>query len=63
MDFDEPIHGKPTGAASLVLELLDDLSVFELKERLEILQAEISRTEKAIESKEVGQSDADKLFR
>ncbi|TDI58501.1 MAG: DUF1192 domain-containing protein [Alphaproteobacteria bacterium] len=63
MDFDEPIHGKPTGAASLVLELLDDLSVFELKERLEILQAEIARTEKAIESKEVGQSDADKLFR
>ena len=63
MDFDEPIHGKPTGAASLVSELLDDLSVFELKERIEILQAEIVRTEKAIDSKEVGQSEADKFFR
>jgi uncharacterized small protein (DUF1192 family) len=63
MDFDEPIHGKPTGAASLVSELLDDLSVFELKERLEILHAEIGRTEKAVAAKEVGQSDADKFFR
>jgi uncharacterized small protein (DUF1192 family) len=63
MDFDEPIHGKPTGAASLVSELLDDLSVFELKERIEILQAEIDRTKKAVETKEVGQSAADKVFR
>jgi len=63
MDFDEPIHGKPTGAASLASELLDDLSVFELKERIEILQAEIARTEKAIAAKEVGQSEADTFFR
>lgn len=63
MDFDEPIHGKPTGATSLVSELLDDLSVFELKERIEILQAEIARTEKAIETKEVGETEADKFFR
>jgi uncharacterized small protein (DUF1192 family) len=63
MDFDEPIHGKPTGAAGLALEVLDDLSVFELEERIEMLKAEIARTEKAVESKEVGQSEADKLFR
>ena len=63
MDFDEPIHGKPTGAASLAKEILDDLSVFELEERLDILKSEISRTEKAIETKQSGQSEADKLFR
>jgi len=63
MDADEPIHGRPTGSATLEIEALDDLSVFELKERIEILRAEIIRTEKAIEAKETGQSEADKLFR
>jgi uncharacterized small protein (DUF1192 family) len=63
MDFDEPLHGKPSGAASLPLEILDDLSVFELEERLEILHAEIGRTENAIKAKQSGQSEADKLFR
>jgi len=63
MDFDEPLHGKPSGAASLPLEVLDELSVFELEERLEILHAEIGRTERAIGVKQSGQSEADKLFR
>jgi uncharacterized small protein (DUF1192 family) len=63
MDADEPIHGRPTGAATLPIEALDDLSVFELKERLDILRTEITRTEKVIEAKESGQSEADKLFR
>ena len=63
MDDDEPIHGRLSGTASLKVEILDDLSVFELEERLEILRGEIGRTEKAIKSRQAGQSEADKLFR
>ena len=62
MDFDEPMHGRPSGAASLTAEVLDDLSVYELEDRLDILKSESARTEKAIENKKSGQSEADKLF-
>ncbi len=63
MEFDEPVHGRPTGSASLASESLEDLSVYELKERLEILNTEIDRTKNAIKAKESGQSDADNVFR
>ena len=53
MDFDEPMHGRPSGAASLAAEVLDDLSVYELEDRLDILKSEIARTEKAIENKKI----------
>ena len=63
MDFDEPMHGKPSGATSLATEALEDLSIFELEERISILEAEIVRTKDAIKAKEAGQSAADSVFR
>ncbi|GEM_PF-791988 len=63
MDFDEPQNTGDSGAASLATESLDDLSVFELEERVSLLKAEIVRTELAIERKQSGQSEAEKFFR
>jgi uncharacterized small protein (DUF1192 family) len=62
MDFDEPQNTGDSGAASLATESLDDLSVFELEERVSLLKAEIVRTELAIERKQSGQSEAEKFF-
>lgn len=63
MDLDDLPRKAPTGAASLATESLDDLSVYELKERIALLEAEIARTQAAIRAKETGQSEADKLFK
>ena len=63
MDLDDLPRKDPTGAASLATESLDDLSVYELKERIALLEAEIARTQAAITAKEAGQSEADKLFK
>lgn len=63
MDLDDLPRKQPTGAEALAREALDDLSVYELKERVALLKAEIERTEKAIGAKESGQSEAEKLFR
>ena len=63
MDLDDLPRKDPTGAASLATESLDDLSVYELKERITLLEAEITRTQVAITAKEAGQSEADKVFK
>ena len=63
MDIDDLPRKQPTGAEALAKESLDDLSVYELKERVEQLRAEIARTEAAITAKESGKSEADKLFK
>ena len=60
---DEDLPRRQTEAVvALTQESLDDLSVFELRERIEVLQGEIARTEAAINAKEAGQSEADKYF-
>jgi uncharacterized small protein (DUF1192 family) len=48
MDFDEPQNTGDSGAASLATESLDDLSVFELEERVSLLKAEIVRAENGL---------------
>ena len=63
MDLDELPRKQPTGAEALAKESLDDLSVYELKERIALLEAEIERARAVIKTKESGQSDAEKLFR
>ena len=63
MDLDDLPRKQPTAAEALAKEPLDDLSVYELKERVALLEAEIARTRKAIEHKESGQSEAEKLFK
>lgn len=63
MDLDDLPREQPTGAASLAKENLDDLSLYELKERIELLKAEIARTEAMMATKESGKSEADKLFK
>ena len=63
LDIDDLPRKQPTGAEALAKESLDDLSVYELRERLEALKAEIARTEAAINAKESGKSEADKLFK
>ncbi len=62
MDLDDLPRKQPTAAEALAKESLDDLSVYELKERIELLEAEITRTKQAIDGKESGQSEAEKLF-
>ena len=62
MDDDEPLRRQTEAAAALAKESLEDLSVFELKERIDLLRTEIARAEQAIAVKETGQSEADKLF-
>lgn len=63
MDLDEPLRQPATGAASLAKEDLEDFSVSELEERIEILKAEIVRSEQLIVSKQASQNDAEGVFR
>ncbi|MEN3952292.1 DUF1192 domain-containing protein [Iodidimonas sp. SYSU 1G8] len=63
MDLDDLPRQRPAGAAALAKESLDDMSVYELKERVQLLEAEIVRTRKLMESKESSQSAAAKLFK
>ncbi len=63
MDLDDLPRPRPSGAAELAREALDSLSIYELKERIDLLEAEIARTRKIMESKESSQSAAAKLFR
>ncbi len=63
MDLDEPLRPPTTGAASLAKEDLEDFSISELEERIEILKVEIERSERLIASKEASQGDAENVFR
>ncbi len=63
MDLDDLPRQRPAGAAALAKESLDDMSVYELKERIQLLETEIARTRKLMESKESSQSAAAKLFK
>lgn len=63
MDLDDLPRQRPAGAAALAKESLDDMSVYELKERIQLLETEITRTRKLMESKESSQSAAAKLFK
>jgi uncharacterized small protein (DUF1192 family) len=63
VDLDDLPRPRPAGAADLAREVLDNLSLYELKERIEQLEAEIARTRKLMEAKESSQSAAAKLFR
>ncbi len=63
MDLDDLPRPRPAGAADLAREVLDNLSLYELKERIALLEAEILRTKKLMDSKESSQSAAAKLFR
>lgn len=62
MDFDEPLRPPTIGAASLAKEDLEDFSISELEERIEILKAEIARSEQLIGSKKASQGDAENVF-
>ena len=59
LDDDKP---KPKPAAHPG-EVLDDLSVEELKERVQLYRAEIERLEREVEAKEKHMKAADSLFR
>ncbi len=63
MDLDDLPRPRPAGAADLAREVLDNLSLYELKERIALLEAEIVRTKKLMDAKESSQSAAAKLFR
>ncbi len=64
MDLDDLPRPRPDGAAAgLARESLDNLSIYELKERIGLLEAEVQRTRKVMESKESSQSAAAKLFK
>lgn len=63
MDLDDLPRPRPAGAADLAREALDNLSIYELKERIQLLEAEIARTRKLMDSKESSQSAAAKLFK
>ncbi|MEN3975307.1 DUF1192 domain-containing protein [Emcibacter sp. SYSU 3D8] len=63
MDLDDLPRPRPAGAADLAREALDNLSIYELKERIALLEAEIVRTRKLMDSKETSQSAAAKLFK
>jgi uncharacterized small protein (DUF1192 family) len=63
VDLDDLPRPRPAGAADLAREALDNLSIYELKERIAILEAEILRTRTLMESKESSQSAAAKLFK
>ncbi len=64
MTFDDLEPRPERGAAlkALVREDLDLLSVDELSERIETLEAEIGRVRQAIQSKQSKKSAADALF-
>lgn len=62
--FDEDLPRKPTDAlTALVKEDLDPLSVDQLEERIETLQAEIERTKGDIARKTQHRSAAEALFK
>jgi uncharacterized small protein (DUF1192 family) len=63
VDLDDLPRRRPDGAAALAAEKLDDLSVYELKERIALLEAEIARTRALMDAKQSSQSAAAKLFR
>jgi uncharacterized small protein (DUF1192 family) len=48
---------------SLTSEILDELSIEELKERISILEVEIDRSKKKITNKELSKNVADKIFK
>ena len=61
MDFDE--DRPKTGQAVTVGQVLDDYSVDELKERLDLLRAEILRVEAEIVNKKSTKSEAESVFK
>jgi uncharacterized small protein (DUF1192 family) len=63
VDFDDLPRQRPSGAAVLAKEPLEELSVYELKERIQLLEAEIERSRRLIDAKENTQSAAAKLFK
>ena len=63
MDLDDLPRKQPTATEALATEKLDDLSVYELKERIGLLEVEITRTQALISEKESGVSEADKFFK
>ena len=63
VDLDDLPRPRPTGAADLAREILDNLSLYELKERVALLEAEIARTRALMDAKESSQSAAARLFR
>ena len=63
MDLDEPLRPPPTGAVSLAKEDISAFSVSELEERIELLKAEIARSEQLIASKRSSQDAAEDVFR
>lgn len=60
MSFEDPPR-KPTGM--VIGENLDLLSVSELEQRLEALEAEMERVRAALQSKRASKSAADAFFR
>ncbi len=63
MDLDDLPRQRPQGAAALAKEVLDNLSLYELKERIALLEAEIARTRGLMDAKQSSQSAAAKLFK
>ena len=64
MDLDELFAKRPTDPlAQLARQDLDPLSISELHERLEILDAEILRVNQKIETTQNFKSNADALFK
>ena len=59
----EPRKGRGFALVDLTKEDLDLYGVVELEERIEQLQAEISRTQAQLDRKKAGRAAADALFK
>ena len=61
--MNDEVFVKKSTIDMLITENLDQLSVSELKERIESLQSEIKRCNKSIKNKEFSKSVADSIFK
>jgi len=62
-DEDDPFAPRAAPAVHVIGQLLDELSVQELEERIAALRAEIERLERARQAKEAGRATAAGFFK
>jgi uncharacterized small protein (DUF1192 family) len=63
MSRDEEDAPRPLPAAHIIGQVLDELSVAELSERIAMLRAEIERLERARQAKEASRASAAAFFK
>lgn len=62
-DEDDPFAPRAVPAVHVIGQLLDELSVQELAERIVVLRAEMERLERARQAKEAGRAAAAGFFK